>query len=94
MQLFGRQMVIFCCKFFLLLAVLGVAAIVGTVGYILGNQSWAAFGAVAWVALTVVALGTVPLLRGSMSGSIRAWIPRLKLSPGVAVELARGLLIY
>jgi hypothetical protein len=62
MQLFGRQMVVFCCKFFLLLAALAVVAVVGTVGYILGNQSWPAFGAVAWVALTLVALGTIPLL--------------------------------
>lgn len=62
MQLFGRQMVIFPCKFLLLLAALSVAAAVGTVGYILGNKSWPAFGAVAWVALSLVALATIPLL--------------------------------
>jgi hypothetical protein len=62
MQLFGRQMVIFPCKFLLLLSALSVAAAVGTVGYILGNKSWPAFGAVAWVALSVVALATIPLL--------------------------------
>ena len=62
MQLFGRQMVIFPCKFLLLLAALAVVAAVGTVGYILGNQSWPAFGAVAWVALSLVALATIPVL--------------------------------
>jgi hypothetical protein len=62
MQLFGRQMVIFCCKFFLLLAALFVAAAVGTVGYILGHQSWTAFAAVSWVAVSVIALATIPLL--------------------------------
>jgi len=62
MQLFGRQMVIFCCKFLLLLVALSVAAAVGTIGYILGNQSWPAFSAVAWVALSLVAVSTIPLL--------------------------------
>jgi hypothetical protein len=62
MQLFGRQMVIFPCKFLLLLIALAVTATVGTVGYILGDKSWPAFGAVAWVALSVVALATIPLL--------------------------------
>jgi len=62
MQLFGRQMVIFPCKFLLLLSALFATAAVGTIGYILGNKSWPAFGAVAWVALLVVALATIPLL--------------------------------
>lgn len=62
MQLFGRQMVLFPCKFLLMLTALSVAAAVGTVGYILGNKSWPAFGAVAWVALSLVALATIPLL--------------------------------
>jgi len=62
MQLFGRQMVIFLCKFLLLVAALGIAAAVGTVGYILGNKSWPAFGVAAWPALCVVALATIPLL--------------------------------
>jgi hypothetical protein len=62
MQLFGRQMVLFPCKFLLLLSGLAVAAAVGTVGYILGNKSWPAFGAVAWAGLSVVALSTIPLL--------------------------------
>jgi hypothetical protein len=62
MQLFGRQMVIFLCKFLLLLVALSLAAAVGTLGYILGNRSWPAFGAVAWVALSLVALGTIPLV--------------------------------
>ncbi len=67
MQLFGRQMVIFCCKFFLLLTGLSVAAAVGTVGYILGHQSWLAFGAVAWVALSLAAAATIPLLARAYS---------------------------
>jgi hypothetical protein len=62
MQLFGRQMVIFCCKFLLLLAALFVAAVVGTIGYILGNQSWHAFGVAAWIGLSLVALAAVPVL--------------------------------
>jgi len=62
MQLFGRQMVVFLCKFLLLAVALGVAAAVGTVGYVLGGQSWPAFGAVAWAALCCVALGMVPLV--------------------------------
>jgi hypothetical protein len=62
MQLFGRQMVVFLFKFLLLLVVLVACASVGTVGYILGNKSWPAFAAVAWVALSFIALGTIPLL--------------------------------
>jgi hypothetical protein len=62
MQLFGRQMVVFIFKFLLLLVAMVVCASVGTVGYILGNKSWPAFGAVAWVALSFLAMGTVPLL--------------------------------
>ncbi len=62
MQLFGRQMVLFPCKFLLMLTALSIAAAVGTVGYILGNKSWPAFGAVAWVALALVAMATIPLL--------------------------------
>jgi hypothetical protein len=62
MQLFGRQMVVFLFKFLLLLVVMVVCASVGTVGYILGNKSWPAFGAVAWVALSFIALATIPLL--------------------------------
>jgi Putative ABC exporter len=62
MQLFGRQMVIFPCKFLLLLVALTITAAIGTIGYILGNKSWAAFGVVAWVALSLVALSTIPLL--------------------------------
>lgn len=62
MQLFGRQMVIFLCKFLLLLVALAFAAALGTVGYILGDRSWLAFGAVAWVALLFVSLGTIPLV--------------------------------
>jgi hypothetical protein len=65
MQLFGRQMVIFPCKFLLLLVALSVTAAVGTIGYILGNKSWPAFGAVAWVALSLVALAMIPLLARS-----------------------------
>jgi hypothetical protein len=62
MQLFGRQMVVFLCKFLLLFIALGIAAAVGTIGYILGRQSWPAFGVVAWGALCGVALGTIPLV--------------------------------
>jgi hypothetical protein len=62
MQLFGRQMVIFPCKFLLLVVAMSVAAAIGTIGYILGNQSWSAFGAVAWIGLVIVASAMVPLL--------------------------------
>jgi hypothetical protein len=67
MQLFGRQMVIFCCKFFLLLTALALAAAVGTIGYILGHQSWTAFAAVSWVAVSVIALATIPVLARAYS---------------------------
>jgi hypothetical protein len=62
MQLFGRQMVLFLCKFLLLLTALAIAAAFGLIGYIVGNKSWPAFGAMMWVALTAVALGMIPLL--------------------------------
>jgi hypothetical protein len=62
MQLFGRQMVLFPCKFLLLLVGLCVTAAVGTIGYIAGNKSWPAFGILAWIALLLVALGTIPPL--------------------------------
>jgi hypothetical protein len=62
MQLFGRQMVVGLCKFLLLIVALALCAAVGTIGYILGNKSWPAFGAVMWMALVLVALGTIPLL--------------------------------
>ena len=67
MQLFGRQMVVFLFKFLLLLAALGFSAAIGTIGYILGNRSWPAFGTVAWVALWLVALGTIPPLARAYS---------------------------
>ena len=67
MQLFGRQMVIFFCKFILLLVALGLAATIGTLGYILGNQSWPWFGVVAWVALTGIAAGMGPILARAYS---------------------------
>ena len=62
MQLFGRQMVVFFCKFILLITGLAIAAAFGTVGYILGGKSWLDFGAVAWFVLCLVALGMIPLL--------------------------------
>jgi hypothetical protein len=62
MQLFGRQMVVFFCKFLLLFTGLAVAAAFGIIGYILGGKSWPAFGAVAWIALCFVALAMIPLL--------------------------------
>jgi hypothetical protein len=62
MQLFGRQMVVFVCKFLLLLVALAVAATVGLVGYILGQKSWPVFGAFAWAGLSIVALAMIPLL--------------------------------
>jgi hypothetical protein len=62
MQLFGRQMVVFICKFLLLTVGIGLAAAVGTIGYILGRQSWPAFGIAAWFGLSGVALATIPLL--------------------------------
>jgi ABC-2 type transport system permease protein len=67
MQLFGRQMVVFFCKFLLLITGLVVASAFGLVGYILGNKSWPAFGAVAWVALCFVAIGMIPLLARAYS---------------------------
>jgi Putative ABC exporter len=62
MQLFGRQMVVFFCKFLLLVSGLAVAAAFGTIGYILGGQSWPAFAAVMWAALWLVALTTIPVM--------------------------------
>ena len=62
MQLFGRQMVVFMCKFLLLMAALAFAAVFGLIGYIVGNKSWPLFGVGMWIALTLVALGTIPLL--------------------------------
>jgi hypothetical protein len=67
MQLFGRQMVVFICKFLLLTVGIGLAAAVGTIGYILGRQSWPAFGIAAWFGLWGVALGTIPLLARAYS---------------------------
>ncbi len=54
MQLFGRQMVIFLCKFLLLLTALAISAAFGLIGYILGNRSWVVFGGVMWAALALV----------------------------------------
>lgn len=62
MQLFGRQMVVFICKFLLLIFALCIAAAFGTVGYIIGNKSWPAFAVVAWFGLTLVSLSIIPLL--------------------------------
>jgi hypothetical protein len=62
MQLFGRQMVVFFCKFLLLITGLSAAAAFGTIGYILGGKSWPVFGAFAWVALCGVSIGMIPLL--------------------------------
>ena len=67
MQLFGRQMVIFPCKFLLLLVALTIAAAVGTIGFIIGNKSWPAFGAVAWVGLSLVAAAMIPLVASAYS---------------------------
>jgi hypothetical protein len=67
MQMFGRQMVVFLCKFILLAAAFGFSAAIGTLGYILGGRSWPAFGVVAWFALCAVALGTIPLLARAYS---------------------------
>jgi len=67
MQLFGRQMVVFLCKFLLLIVALAIAAAIGTVGYILGNKSWPAFGAVAWLALSLIAIAMIPLLARAYS---------------------------
>jgi hypothetical protein len=44
-----------------------LAATIGTLGYILGNQSWPWFGVVAWVALTGIAAGMVPILARAYS---------------------------
>jgi hypothetical protein len=62
MQLFGRQMVVFLCKFLLLMVALSIAAAFGMIGYIAGNRSWPAFGVVMWAALSLVSLGMIPLL--------------------------------
>jgi hypothetical protein len=62
MQLFGRQMVVFLCKFLLLALVGSICAAFGLVGYFLGGRSLLAFAAVAWVILSLAALSTIPLL--------------------------------
>jgi hypothetical protein len=67
MQLFGRQMVVFLCKFLLLVICCGIAAAFGTVGYIFGNRSWIGFAIVAWPALCCVALATIPLIARAFS---------------------------
>jgi hypothetical protein len=67
MQLFGRQMVVFVCKFLLLLVALALAATVGLVGYILGRKSWPEFGVFAWFGLSMVALAIIPVLARAYS---------------------------
>ncbi|MDP9174425.1 MAG: putative ABC exporter domain-containing protein [Planctomycetota bacterium] len=67
MQLFGRQMVVFLCKFILLVVAATVASVFGTIGYILGGKSWPVFGVFAWVALCAVTLGILPLLSHAYS---------------------------
>jgi ABC-2 type transport system permease protein len=62
MQLFGRQMVVFVCKFLLLIVGVAIAAGVGLIGYILGNKSWPLFGVFAWVGLVMVALSIIPVI--------------------------------
>lgn len=67
MQLFGRQMVVFVCKFLLLLLALAAAACVGLIGFILGGKSWPLFGVFAWVGVSIAALGMIPLLARAYS---------------------------
>ena len=67
MQLFGRQMVVFLCKFLLLIVALAIAAAIGIGGYIFGNRSWPAFGAVTWVILCLESAGIIPLLARAYS---------------------------
>jgi putative Mn2+ efflux pump MntP len=62
MQMVGRQMIVFIFKFVLLILAAMICAAIGTFGYLLGNKSWPAFGAAAWVALLLIALATIPLL--------------------------------
>ncbi|HEX4125025.1 MAG TPA: putative ABC exporter domain-containing protein [Tepidisphaeraceae bacterium] len=62
MQLVGRQMIVFIFKFMLLVLAACLCAAAGTVGYILCHNSWPAFGVVAWIALSLVAAATIPLL--------------------------------
>jgi hypothetical protein len=67
MQLVGRQMVVFLCKFLLLVVGLTLAAVLGVGGFILGGRSWAAFGFASWVGLMVVSAGIVPLIARTFS---------------------------
>ena len=55
-------MVIFMCKFLLLVTGLCIAAGFGLIGYIAGGGSWIGFGASMWAGLVLVAMGLIPLL--------------------------------
>jgi hypothetical protein len=62
MQMVGRQMIVFIFKFGLLMLTTAICAILGAVGYVMGNRSWTAFSIVAWIALSLIAIATIPLL--------------------------------
>jgi hypothetical protein len=62
MQMVGRQMIIFFCKFLLLMTGLSLAALLALPAYILSQKSWPAFTAVMWLALLIISLSMIPLL--------------------------------
>lgn len=62
MQLFGRQMVVFLCKFVLLLIALTVSSLIGVVGFFSAGRSWVVAGTLTWLSVCAFALGTIPLM--------------------------------
>jgi Putative ABC exporter len=62
MQMVGRQMIIFFCKFLLLMTGLALSAILALPAYIVGQKSWPAFIAAMWFALSVISAAMIPIL--------------------------------
>jgi len=62
MQLFGRQMVVFLCKAFILLVALVVASAIGAIAFAISHLSWVAAGIAGWIALALISAGTIPLM--------------------------------
>ena len=62
MQMVGRQMIIFFCKFLLLMTGLVLAALLALPAYILAQKSWPAFTAAMWLALLIISLSMIPIL--------------------------------
>lgn len=58
----GRQMLILFLKMMALFLLAGIAAGVGGLAYFLAAESWPAFFAVTWIALTAMAVSFLPLL--------------------------------